>query len=65
MMNRRFYLYLRGNKTFFLKDASGAWARRFSTLLQSLHYVIALDPDTSSRLTVFDSGGRRIVDTFV
>jgi hypothetical protein len=48
-----------------LKEASGAWAKQFSTLLQTLNYLIALDPDTSSRLTVFDAGGRRIVDTFV
>lgn len=64
-MNRKFHLHLRPNRTYFLKEAGGAWARPFRTLLQSLNYLISLDPETSSRLTVFDARGRTIVDTFV
>jgi hypothetical protein len=64
-MNRRFYLHLRDDRTFVLKDASGTWKKRFFTLLQSLHFLISLDPDTSTRLTVVDSLGRPVDDTFV
>jgi len=66
MSNQRFLLYLELNTgRFTLKRDGENWVREFLSLLDALQFARNLADDTDARLTVFDEGGRPIMETFV
>ncbi len=62
----RFLMYL-GFETgrFTLQREGESWSKEFPTLLDALQHARSLAANTDTRLTVFDSTGRAIIDTFV
>jgi hypothetical protein len=65
-MQNRFLLFLESEPgRFTLKRDGEDWTKEFSGLLEALHYARTLATTTDTRLTVYDSNGRPIIDTFV
>lgn len=66
MSQQRFLLYLEmDHGRFTLKRDGESWTEEFSSMLDALQYARSLAESTDSRLTVFDEGGRAIIETFV
>lgn len=66
MRNQHFLLYIELNTgRFTLKRDGEVWVREFPSLLEALQYARNLAHNTDARLTVFDEGGRSIIETFV
>lgn len=66
MSNQRFLLYIELNTgRFTLKRDGEVWVREFPSLLDALQFARNLVNDTDASLTVFDEGGRPIIETFV
>lgn len=66
MNHQRFCLYIELHSgRFTLKRDGENWVREFPSLLDALQHARNLAVDTDARLTVFDEGGRPIIETFV
>lgn len=66
MSQQRFLLYIELHTgRFTLKRDGENWVREFPSLLDALQFARGLADDTDARLTVYDEGGRSIIETFV